>query len=61
MAESNSTPHPAKAFTDTVALAGEIGTSIRRKTEEIYDNSFLNNLEKIEFLKEIGGSESYRR
>ncbi len=37
------------------------GTPIRRKPEEIYDNSFVNNLEKTGFMKEIWGSENYRR
>jgi len=31
------------------------GRTIRRKPEEIYDNSFMNNLEKRRFWKEIWG------
>ena len=45
----------------SVESARESGTTIRRKPEEIYDNSFVNNLEKSGFLKEIWGSENYRR
>ena len=52
---------PGKAVAEAVDLARESGTTIRRKPEEIYDNSFVNNLEKSGFLKEIWGNESYRR
>ena len=52
---------PAKAVADAVELARESGTPVRRKPEEIYDNSFVNNLEKTGFLKEIWGNENYRR
>jgi NitT/TauT family transport system substrate-binding protein len=52
---------PAKAVAETVDLARESGSPIRKKPEEIYDNSFVNNLEKSGFLKEIWGSENYRR
>jgi NitT/TauT family transport system substrate-binding protein len=52
---------PGKAVADAVELARESGTTVRRKTEEIYDNSFVNNLEKSGFLKEIWGSENYKR
>jgi len=31
------------------ALARELGTQVGRKPEEIYDNSFVNNLEKSGF------------
>jgi len=34
-------------------LPRESGSPIRRKPEEIYDNTFVNNLEKSGFLKEI--------
>jgi hypothetical protein len=30
-------------------------------SEEIYDNRFVNDLEKSGFLKEIWGGENYRR
>ncbi|HXV81626.1 MAG TPA: ABC transporter substrate-binding protein [Candidatus Binatia bacterium] len=52
---------PAKSVTEAVELARETGTVVRKKPEEIYDNSFVFNLEKNGFLKEIWGSESYKR
>src|SRR5205823_8422233 len=52
---------PAKAVAEAVALARESGTPVRKKPEEIYDNTFVSNLEKSGFLKEIWGSENYRR
>jgi hypothetical protein len=35
----------------------DIDTNVRKKPEEIYDNSFVNNLEKGRFLKEIWGEQ----
>jgi hypothetical protein len=52
---------PGKAVAEAVELARESGTPVRRKPEEIYDSSFMSNLEKSGFLKEIWGSENYRR
>ena len=52
---------PGKAVADTIELARESGAPIRKKPEEIYDNSFVNNLEKSGFMKEIWGNENYRR
>jgi NitT/TauT family transport system substrate-binding protein len=52
---------PGKAVADTVELARESGSPVRRKPEEIYDNSFVNNLEKSGFMKEIWGNENYKR
>jgi len=52
---------PGKSVADAVELARESGTVIRRKPEDIYDNSFVFNLEKSGFLKEIWGSENYKR
>jgi ABC-type nitrate/sulfonate/bicarbonate transport system substrate-binding protein len=52
---------PGKAVAETIELARESGSPIRRKAEEIYDNSFVNNLEKSGFMKEIWGNENYRR
>jgi len=52
---------PGKSVAEAIDLAREAGTVIRRKPEEIYDNGFVNNLEKSGFLKEIWGSEKYRR
>jgi hypothetical protein len=51
---------PAK-LAEAVELARESGTPVRKKPEEIYDNSFVSNLEKSGFLKEIWGSENYKR
>ena len=52
---------PGKAVAEAIELARESGTKIRRKPEEIYDNNFVLNLEKSGFLKEIWGSENYKR
>lgn len=52
---------PGKAVAEAVELARESGTPVRKKPEEIYDNSFVFNLEKSGFLKEIWGNENYRR
>ena len=52
---------PGKAVAETVELARESGSPVRKKPEEIYDNSFVFNLEKSGFMKEIWGSENYRR
>ena len=52
---------PAKSVSETVEIARETGTIVRRKAEELYDNTFVNNLERSGFLKELWGSENYRR
>jgi ABC-type nitrate/sulfonate/bicarbonate transport system substrate-binding protein len=52
---------PGKAVAEAVDLARELGAPVRRKPEEIYDNSFVNKLEKSGFLKEIWGGENYKR
>jgi NitT/TauT family transport system substrate-binding protein len=52
---------PGKSVAEAVEIARETGTVVRRKPEELYDNSFVNNLEKSGFLKEIWGNENYRR
>jgi NitT/TauT family transport system substrate-binding protein len=52
---------PGKAVAEAVELARESGTPVRRKPEEIYDNSYVNNLEKSGFLKELWGNENYKR
>ena len=52
---------PGKAVSEAIDLARESGTVIRRKPEEIYDNSFVNNLEMSGFLKELWGNENYGR
>jgi ABC-type nitrate/sulfonate/bicarbonate transport system substrate-binding protein len=52
---------PGKAVAEAVDLTRESGTPVRRKPEELYDNSFVINLEKSGFLKELWGTENYRR
>ena len=52
---------PGKSVAEAVEIARETGTLVRRKAEELYDNSFVNNLEKSGFLKELWGNENYRR
>ena len=52
---------PAKSVAESIESARESGTTIRRKAEDIFDNSFVNNLEKSGFLKELWGGENYRR
>jgi NitT/TauT family transport system substrate-binding protein len=52
---------PGRAVADAIELARESGAPVRKKPEEIYDNSFVNNLEKSGFLKQLWGSENYRR
>jgi ABC-type nitrate/sulfonate/bicarbonate transport system substrate-binding protein len=48
---------PASAVADSVELVRPSGIHIRKRAEEIYDNTFVNNLEKSGFLKELWGSE----
>jgi NitT/TauT family transport system substrate-binding protein len=52
---------PGKSVAEAVELARETGTTVRKKPEELYDNSFVLNLEKSGFLKEIWGGENYKR
>jgi NitT/TauT family transport system substrate-binding protein len=52
---------PGRAVAEAVDLARASGTNVRKKPEELYDNSFVLNLEKSGFLKEIWGSENYKR
>ncbi len=52
---------PGKTVAEAVELARESGIAIRKKPDELYDNGFVNNLEKSGFLKEIWGNENYRR
>jgi NitT/TauT family transport system substrate-binding protein len=52
---------PVKSVVEALELARESGTQVRKKPDEIYDNSFVSNLESSGFLKEIWGSENYRR
>ena len=48
---------PASAVADSVELVRPSGIHIRKRAEEIYDNTFVNNLEKSGFLKELWGTE----
>ena len=47
---------PGKSVADAVELAREEVPQIRRKPEELYDNSFTENLVKSGFLKELWGN-----
>ena len=46
---------PGAAVADSVELARALGTPVKRKADDIYDNSFVNNLEKSGFQKELWG------
>lgn len=48
---------PAKQVAETVEIAREEGAVIRRKPAEIFDNTFVENLERSGFLKELWGGE----
>jgi NitT/TauT family transport system substrate-binding protein len=52
---------PGNAVVEAVEATRGEGTQIRKKTEEIYDNSFAENLEKSGFLKEIWGGDLLQR
>jgi len=46
---------PAQAVSDSLDLLRSLGTPIKRKAEELYDNAFVNNLEKSGFQRELWG------
>ena len=48
---------PGAAVADSVELVRASGIQVKRSPEDIYDNSFVNNLEKSGFLRELWGSE----
>jgi len=48
---------PPDAVAAAIDIAREQGTSVRRKAQELFDNSFAENLAKSGFLKEIWGSD----
>ncbi len=48
---------PGNAVTEAVELARADGTQIRKKPQEIFDNSFAEQLDSSGFLKELWGSE----
>jgi len=52
---------PIQAVTESVEIARESGTAIRKKAEEIVDNSFATQLEKSGFLKDLWGSDLQKR
>ena len=46
---------PPKLVSETLKIAREDGAAIRKKPNEIFDNSFVENLEKSGFMKELWG------
>jgi ABC-type nitrate/sulfonate/bicarbonate transport system substrate-binding protein len=46
---------PSTAVAESVELQRGLGSPVRRKAEELYDNSFVNNLEKSGFQRELWG------
>jgi ABC-type nitrate/sulfonate/bicarbonate transport system substrate-binding protein len=46
---------PAAAVTESVELQRAMGTPIKRRAEDLYDNAFVLQLEKSGFLKELWG------
>ena len=44
---------PPKMVAETIEAAREEGTSVRRMPADIFDNTFVENLEKSGFLKEL--------
>jgi len=46
---------PEKLVAETLENARQEGTTIRRKPSEIFDNTFVENLEKSGFMKELWG------
>ncbi len=44
---------PGAAVTESVELLRATGTQVKRKAEDLYDNSFVNHLEKQGFLTEL--------
>jgi NitT/TauT family transport system substrate-binding protein len=46
---------PATAVAESVELQRSLGTPIKRKADDIYDNMFVNHLERSGFQKELWG------
>lgn len=46
---------PANAVEEAIQIARESGTNIRKKPEEIFDNTFVEHLERSGFLREMWG------
>jgi NitT/TauT family transport system substrate-binding protein len=48
---------PAAALGDAVEVARENGTNVRKKPADLFDNSYVEQLSKSGFLKELWGAE----
>lgn len=48
---------PDRAVAETVEQTRQAGGAVRRKAEELFDNSFTHHLERSGFLKELWGNE----
>ena len=48
---------PGQAVAESVELHRASGSPVKRKAEDLYDNSFVTHLEKSGYLKELWGSE----
>lgn len=46
---------PAKMVAETLDIAREDGATIRRKATDVFDNTFVDNLDKSGFMKELWG------
>lgn len=46
---------PGSAVSESVELLRSLGLPVKRKAEELYDNSFVNHLEKSGFQRELWG------
>jgi ABC-type nitrate/sulfonate/bicarbonate transport system substrate-binding protein len=46
---------PAQAVSDSLELYRSLGTPVKRRAEDIYDNSFVNNLERSGFQRDLWG------
>jgi NitT/TauT family transport system substrate-binding protein len=46
---------PGQAVNDSLDLYRSLGTPVKRRAEDIYDNSFVNNLERSGFQRELWG------
>ncbi|HMF47131.1 MAG TPA: hypothetical protein VK603_00715 [Candidatus Saccharimonadales bacterium] len=48
---------PVNALTEAIEAARETGTNVREKPADLFDNSYVDQLSKSGFLKELWGSE----
>jgi len=46
---------PGQAVADSLELYRSLGTPVKRKAEDIFDNGFVNNVEKSGFQRELWG------